>query len=249
MATHLQIGIVGNFNRVFHSHWATDAALYHAASRLGFTVEPRWVPTESLDGPEMEGRLEVFDGLWGAPGSPYASFTGMLRGIEFARIRDLPFLGTCGGFQYALIEFTRNVLGLTDADTAENCSGSKNIVTMPTACALPGALAGGPKMSGDDAVHPVAGTLVDQLCGTRELRGEYFCNFETNAELMPRWEAAGLRIAARGPQGEMRAFDLPGKQFFLATLFQPQLSSSARQPHPIIEGYLRVCAGRRVAGN
>jgi CTP synthase (UTP-ammonia lyase) len=242
MATHLQIGILGNFNRAFHSHWATEAALYHAAARLGFRVEPRWVPTESLDGPETEGHLEGFAGLLGSPGSPYASFTGMLRGIEFARRRDLPFLGTCGGFQYALIEFTRNVLGLTDADTAENNSGSRNIVTTPAACALPGAVPGRPKMSGVDAVYPVAGTLVDQLCGTRELRGEYFCNFETNAEFVPRWEAAGLRIAARGPQGEIRAFDLPGKRFFLATLFQPQLSSSVQHPHPIIDGYLRACA-------
>lgn len=247
MATHLRIGIMGNFNRGFHSHWATDAALFHAASRLGFTIEPRWVPTESLDGLEIEGRLEGFDGLWGATGSPYTSLTGMLRGIEFARRRDFPYLGTCGGFQYALIEFTRNVLGLPDADTAENNSGSGNIVITPVACALPGTLPGKPKMSGEDAVYPVAGTLVDQLCGTRELRGEYFCNFETNAAFLPRWEAAGLRIAARGPRKEMRAFDLPEKRFFLATLFQPQLSSSAQQPHPIIEGYLRACAGRQVA--
>jgi len=248
MTTHLQIGIVGNFNRAFHSHWATDAALFHAASRLGFTVEPRWVPTESLDGADIEGRLEGFDGLWGSTGSPYASFTGMLRGIEFARRRDFPYLGTCGGFQYALIEFTRNVLGLSDADTAENNSGSQNIVITPIACALPGTLPGRPKMSSDDAVYPVAGTLIDQLCRTRELGGEYFCNFETNHEFVPRWEAAGLRIAARGSHGEMRAFDLPGKRFFLATLFQPQVSSSAQQPHPIVEGYLRACAGCRVVG-
>jgi CTP synthase (UTP-ammonia lyase) len=242
MATHLQIGVVGDFNRASHSHWATDAALYHAASRLGFTVEPRWVPTESLDGPELEGQLAKVDGIWGSTGSPYASFTGMLRGIEFARRRDFPYLGTCGGFQYALIEFTRNVLGLSDADTAENNSGSNNIVITPVVCALPGTQRGRPKMFGEDVVYPAAGTLVDQLCRTRELRGEYFCNFETNPEFVPRWEAAGLRIAARGSQGEMRAFDLPEKRFFLATLFQPQVSSSAQHPHPIVEGYLRACA-------
>ena len=245
----MKIGIIGDFNRESRSHWATDAALYHAASRLGLAVEPRWVPTKSLHGPAMESCLEGFDGLWGAPGSPYASFAGMLAGIEFARRHDVPYLGTCGGFQYALIEFTRNVLGLADADTAENCSGSKNIVITPVACALPGVVPGRPKMSGVDAVYPVAGTLVEQLCGAGELRGEYFCNFETNTAFVPRWEAAGLRIAARGPHEEMRAFDLPGKQFFLATLFQPQLSSSAEQPHPIIEGYLRACAGRHASGD
>ncbi len=245
MAGALQIGIIGDFNRGAHSHWAVEAALFHAAAELGLKIRPRWVPTESLAQPHSEKSLEPFDGLWGAPGSPYASFDGMLRGIQFARERDWPFLGTCGGFQYALIEFTRNVLGLADADTAENNSASQNIVVTPVCCALPGRLAGRPQMSGSDSVHPVAGTLVDQLCQCRALRGEYFCNFETNPCFVSRWEAAGLRIAARGPQNEMRAFDLPDKRFFLATLFQPHLSSSADNPHPIVKGYLRACSAWR----
>jgi CTP synthase (UTP-ammonia lyase) len=96
-------------------------------------------------------------------------------------------------------------------------------------------------MSGDDVIHPVAGTLLAALCGEAELRGEYFCNFEVNGAYIPRWEAAGLRIAGRGPQGEMRAFDLPGQRFHLATLFQPQLSSTNEQPHPVVTGFLRAC--------
>ena len=80
-------------------------------------------------------------------------------------------------------------------------------------------------MHGGDAVHPVKGTLVHELCRSDSIQGQYFCNFETNPEYVARWEAAGLRVAARGPRNEMRAFDLPGQNFFLATLFQPQLSS------------------------
>ena len=72
----------------------------------------------------------------------------MLKGIEFARRRDWPFLGTCGGFQYALIECARNVLGIKDADSAENNSGSKNIVIYPVACAVPNRAKGAPKLSG-----------------------------------------------------------------------------------------------------
>ena len=242
MADPLRIGIVGDFDRAKHSHWATEAAIFHAAATLGLAVKTYWVPTESLDRPGGEKSLESFDGIWAAPGSPYASFSGMLRGIEFARCRDFPYLGTCGGFQYALIEFTRNVLGFQDADTAENNLGSKTIVITPVGCPLPGGPPGGPKMSGGDIVYPVAGTLLDRLCGSAPLLGEFFCNFETNKEFVPRWEAAGLRVAARGQHGEMRAFDLPEKKFFLATLFQPQLSSSAEKPHRIVEGYLTACS-------
>ena len=96
-------------------------------------MEWQWIPTPSILEPGAEKKLESFDGLWASAGSPYQSMDGMLNGIEFARRREWPFLGTCGGFQYALIECARNVLGIKDADTAENNSGSKNIVIYPVA--------------------------------------------------------------------------------------------------------------------
>ena len=247
MGQAVRIAVLGDFNAYSHSHWATEGALFHAASWLGFDVEPRWFPTPLLESPDAQDHLAHFDGVWGAPGSPFRSATGMLRGIEFARRRDLPYLGTCAGFQYALIEFSRNVLGLADADTAENDSNSQNVVITPVACGLPQGTSGGPKMRGGDAVHAVKGTLVHELCRSDSLQGEFFCNFETNPDYVTRWEAAGLRVAARGPRGEMRAFDLPGHRFFLATLFQPQVSSRGEQPHPIVLGYLRACAESRAS--
>ena len=105
----VRIALLGDFDPEARSHWATEAALFHAASWLGFDAEPRWFPTEILESPDAQDRLAHFDGVWAVPGSPYRSFNGMLRGIEFARRRDLPYLGTCAGFQYALIEFSRNV--------------------------------------------------------------------------------------------------------------------------------------------
>jgi CTP synthase (UTP-ammonia lyase) len=241
MAKTAEIGIIGDFNRDLHTHWAIEAALHHAAERVGVGVRIRWIPTPAIAERGGESLLACYDGLWASPGSPYASFDGMLAAIKFARSSPKPFLGTCGGFQYSLIEFTRNVLNLPDADTAENNSTGKNIVITPVACPLPGRHPGGPKMSGDDAIRPAPGTLLATLCGDGELRGEYFCNFEVNNDYIPRWGAAGLRIAGRGPQGEMRAFDLPSKRFHLATLFQPQLSSTIEQPHPVVTGFLRAC--------
>lgn len=243
----LRVALLGDFDPQTPSHWATEAALFHASSWLSFDVEPRWFPTETVESCDAADRLAHFDGVWAVPRSPYRSFVGMLRGIEFARRHDVPFLGTCGGFQYALIEFSRNVLGLRDADTAENKSNSSNIVITPVACPLPQSKPGAPKLYGEDAVHPVKGTLVHDLCRSDALPGEYICNFETNPEYVPRWEAAGLRVAARSPRNEMRAFDLPHRRFFLATLFQPQLSSRCEQPHPIVLGYLRACAEFRAS--
>jgi CTP synthase (UTP-ammonia lyase) len=239
----MKIAIVGDFNRGKHSHWATEAALFHAGSRAGFAVEPHWIATPSLASGNAVDRLSGFDGVWGAPGSPYASMAGILNAIEYAREGGVPYLGTCAGFQYALIEFTRHVLGVEDADSAENQSGSSNIVITPVYCETPGADFGRPRMAGPGLARPTPGTLLEALCGSNDLAEEYFCSFETNADFVPRWEAAGLSAAARGGDGELRALELRSHRFFIATLFQPQLSSSFERPHPIIEGFLKACRG------
>ena len=151
--------------------------------------------------PDAQKKLESFDGIWAAPGSPYKSFDGMLKGIEFARRRDWPFLGTCGGFQYALIECVRNVLGIKDADTAENNSGSKNIVIYPVACAVPDRAKGAPKLSGSiPEIRLRPGSYLQSFYSQDTVAEEFFCNFEVNPEY--EWAAmeAGFPVVARGPQ-------------------------------------------------
>src|SRR6266536_1466079 len=144
----IRIGILGDFNPEFRSHHATNDSLQHAARKLGITVESVWLPTPSLLEPNAAGILESFDGLWASPGSPYRSFDGMLKGIEFARVHDWPFLATCGGFQYTVIECAPNDLSLTDATTAEEDPQAKNIVIYPVACAVPNRTGNAPKLSG-----------------------------------------------------------------------------------------------------
>jgi len=94
MAASVRIGVIGDFEPAFHSHFATNAALYDAAAKLKVPLELRWLPTPSLDHPGAGKILRRCDGLLASPGSPYKSFAGMLRGIEFARTRDWPFVGT-----------------------------------------------------------------------------------------------------------------------------------------------------------
>jgi CTP synthase (UTP-ammonia lyase) len=94
MAAPVRIGIMGDFEPSYHSHFATNAALYDAATKLKVPLEVRWLPTPSLGGPKVEKILGRWDGLIASPGSPYKSFAGMLRGIEFARTRNWPFVGT-----------------------------------------------------------------------------------------------------------------------------------------------------------
>ena len=90
----VRIGIIGDFEPAYHSHFATNAALYDAAAKLKVPLTVRWLPTPGLQGADAPKILGQWDGLIASPGSPYKSFTGMLRGIEFARTQDWPFTGT-----------------------------------------------------------------------------------------------------------------------------------------------------------
>ena len=90
MAQPVRIGIIGDFTPEFASHVATNDALQMAARAAGIEAVSEWVPTPEVS----EQRLAAFDGLWASPGSPYKSFGGMLRGIQFARERGKPFVAT-----------------------------------------------------------------------------------------------------------------------------------------------------------
>ena len=243
MAEGVQIGIFGEYDPDSPTLPFFEKSIQHAAAELKVALEAQWLPTDSLLDSELEKKLEAFDGLWAAPGSPYKSFDGMLRGIEFARRRDWPFLGTCGGCQYALIECARNLLGISDADSAENDSESKNVIIHPVACAVPDRKPEAPKLSGkvpEIRIRP--GSYLHSFYKKDVVAEEFFCNFEVNPEFEWAVIEAGFPIVARGAQGELRAIESPTHRFFIATLFQPQLSSKPGKPHPIVVEFLRAAA-------
>jgi CTP synthase (UTP-ammonia lyase) len=90
----VSIGMIGDYDPASLSHRAVIAALGHAADYLSLKLEICWLPTESLLEPECQKELEKFAGLWAAPGSPYQSMDGALRGIQYARETNRPFFGT-----------------------------------------------------------------------------------------------------------------------------------------------------------
>ena len=95
MQKEVSIGIIGDFNpNKYASHKATNEALVHAADALSLKTCIIWMPTQSFVKEEGLKKLELFDSLWAAPGSPYTSMEGALNAINRARLLDKPFLGT-----------------------------------------------------------------------------------------------------------------------------------------------------------
>ncbi len=133
-------------------------------------------------------------------------------------------------------------MGIPDADTAEDDPASRNPIIAPVACAAPNRQPGAPKLSGGLAVKILPGTNLSRIYGRQEAEEEYFCNYEVNRAYESRFESAGLIISARGPDGEVRAVELPGHRFFLGSLFQPHMASAAGKPHPLFVHFLQAAA-------
>jgi CTP synthase (UTP-ammonia lyase) len=139
------------------------------------------------------------------------------------------------------------VLSIKDADSAENNSGSKNIVISLVACAIPNRSPDAPKLSGpipEIRIRP--GSYLHSFYKCDKVIEEFFCNYEVNPEFEWAITEAGLPVVARGAQGEVRAIESSKHRFFIATLFQPQLSSEPGKPHPIIVEFLRAAAKWKV---
>jgi len=233
----LSIGLIGDYSPSVPAHVAIPKALDLAAKALGCAVQPEWLPTEQLVGDVAE-RLAAFDALWCVPASPYVSMDGALRGIQFAREQGRPFLGTCGGFQHALIEYVRNVLGLRDADHAESNPDASLPLMVALQCAL---------VEATGTIVLQAGSRAAALYQQAEVVEAYHCSFGLNPHYESLLAASPMRIAGRDTDGEVRIVELEEHPFFVATLFQPERSAFGGRAHPLITAYVGAALDRREA--
>jgi CTP synthase (UTP-ammonia lyase) len=230
MSKKLLVGVIGDFRPTYDTHIMTNLALRHSADRLGVGVEVEWLPTPTLDG-DADGKMKRFDVFLCAPGSPYQSPEGALNGIRFARENDRPFLGTCGGCQNAIIEFAKNVMGMKNAEHAEEHPRGANLFITPLACSMVGKI---------EEVKILPGTRASKVYGSNSTMEKFYCNYGLNPSRRKDIEAAGLHISGLDASGEVRILELPKARFYFATLFVPQATSTQECPHPMITSLLKA---------
>lgn len=227
----IKIGVVGDYNPAFRPHPATNEAVEHAASSLSIKADVEWLPTEAITEASLEDTVRRFDALWVAPGSPYKNMDGALRVIKFARENLRPMIGTCGGLQHIVIEYARNVLNFKDAEHAEYNPYGSNLFIIELTCSL-----AGQKLS--IRVRPASRAF--EIYQKDVVEEEYYCNFGINPYYQDLIDKSGLRVSGVEENGEARILELPDHPFFLATLFVPQLRSSADEPHPLVVAFLNA---------
>ncbi len=131
-------------------------------------------------------------------------------------------------------------MGLPDADSAEHGVPSSNLVITAAVCLMPREVPGGPRLIGGAAIRIRRGTRTFAIYGCDQVVEQYFCSYEVNPEYRAPLEAAGLIVSGVSEGDEVRVAELTGHPFFLATLFQPQLSSTPANPHPLITALLNA---------
>jgi CTP synthase (UTP-ammonia lyase) len=109
---------------------------------------------------------------------------------------------------------------------------------------MPDRSAGAPNLHGAATIRLRRGTRAWEIYGRDEVSERYFCNYEVNPAYREALEAAGLALSGFSENGDIRVAELPAHPFFIATLFQPQLSSEAGRPHPLISAFVQASATR-----
>ena len=229
----VRIALIGDYDPQITAHQAIPKALDLSAARLGLKVEAQWLGTEQVN---SGAPLEHFDGIWCVPGSPYRNLDGALRAIRFAREQQRPFLGTCAGFQHALLEYARHVLGWSDAEHGEITPQAERAVLSPLSCAL---------VEIRDTLYLQEGSLIAQAYATLKIDEGYHCRYGINPQCAHLLLSQDLRAVGHDAAGDLRAVELAGHPFFIGTLFQPERAALAGAIAPLVSALLNACRESR----
>jgi CTP synthase (UTP-ammonia lyase) len=231
-----RIALVGDRNDAVVAHRAIPIALGMAVDALQVDVSWEWLPTRTITG-DTRRILDRYDAVWCVPGSPYESTDGALAAIRFARETRRPFLGTCGGFQHALLEYAQSIWGIdaVHAESNANANGD-NPVIAPLMCAL---------VDVKGALHFPPGSRLAAIYGSATATEEYHCSFGLNPIYVERFKSGPLKIAARDDEGSVRAVELHDHPFYIGTLFQPERAALRDRLPPLVKAFMAATARGR----
>jgi CTP synthase (UTP-ammonia lyase) len=220
-----RLALVGDRSGSVQAHAKIPALIDALAGPAGPAIEVYWLHSTGIGGP---GDVAGFDGVWVIPGSPYQNTDGVLAAIRAARTGRIPLLGTCGGFQHLLLEFARDVCGLTAVENGEQNPDAAEPLIAPLQCSLLGE---------ESTVVITAGTVAARAMGPGPTTERYFCRYGLNADYLEILERHGLVFSGWDENGELRVAELPDHPFCVGSLFQPELSSDRTWVHPLIAAF------------
>jgi len=220
------IGLIGDFNEEVIAHMAIPRAIELSAQTLNINVEHVWVATENVS---MDV-LQTLDAIWCVPVSPYNSIDGALLAIKYGRENSIPFLGTCGGYQHAALEYARHVLGFTQAGNAEVDPNTEMPLISSLMCKL---------VEKTDQIILDIHSKVGGIYQQQKIDEDYHCSFGVNSEYLSIFNESDMNFVGHDDLGDPRVLELANHPFFIGTAYQPERSANEKREHPLITAFLK----------
>jgi CTP synthase len=238
----VRIAVVGKYTDLRDSYISIAEALKHAGYELNSVVDIKWVESIDLeDDPKKVELLADVDGILVPGGFGTRGSEGKILAINYARENNIPYLGICFGFQLAVVEFARSVLGLKGANSVELDPKTSHPVIdlLPEQKEI--TQMGGTMRLGEIAVDVEADTMAGNIYGRSVIGERHRHRFEVNPELISDFESQGMIFSARSDSGRrMEILEIPDHLHFLATQFHPEFKSRPRRPSPAFLSFVKA---------
>jgi CTP synthase len=238
-ADDLTIHIVGKYVGYEDSYKSLNEALYHGGFPHRLKVNIKWIEAEALEEPNGVRLLDAADGILVPGGFGDRGTRGMMLAAQTARERGVPYFGICYGFQWAAVEYARNVAGITDADSTE-CNpeaGAKIIYKLRDLLGVDDL--GGTMRLGSYACELSPGSLAQRVYGADLVHERHRHRYEFNCLYERALTERGLCISGRSPDGKfVEIAELPGHPWYIAVQFHPEFKSRPTEPHPLFAAFI-----------
>jgi len=242
---HVRIGIVGKYVELKDSYISIGEALVHAGVALDTEVNVDWIPAEAVarDGPALH--LDGVDGLLVPGGFGDRGIEGKVEAVRHVREHGIPFLGLCLGLQCAAIEFARDRLGLTGANSSEFAPDTPHPVIDLLEEQAGVKEKGGTMRLGSYPTLLRRGSKSRACYGVDRIDERHRHRYEFNPSYRERFETAGMRIVGTSPDDRLvEIIELADHPWFVGVQFHPEFKSHFLSPHPLFSGFLRACIER-----
>ncbi len=244
----ITIHVVGKYVGYEDSYKSLNEALYHGGFPHRLKVNIKWIEAESLEEPNGPALLDGADGILVPGGFGNRGTRGMMKAAEIARERRTPYFGICYGFQWATVEYARNVAGLADADSTECNPDTPTKVIYKLRDLLGVDELGGTMRLGEYACQLTPGSLAERAYGARLIHERHRHRYEFNCLYEPALAEHGLKISGRSPDGKfVEIAELPGHPWYLAVQFHPEFKSKPTRPHPLFASFVEASYRHKTA--
>jgi CTP synthase len=246
----ITIHVVGKYVGYEDSYKSLNEALYHGGFPHRLKVSIKWIEAEALETSDGGSLLDDANGILVPGGFGDRGTRGMMKAAQVARERAIPYFGICYGFQWATVEYARNVAGLADADSTECAPDTPTKVIYKLRDLLGVDDLGGTMRLGSYPCELTPGSLAHRIYGTTTVHERHRHRYEFNCLYERVLAEHGLRISGRSPDGKfVEIAEVPGHPWYLAAQFHPEFKSKPTRPHPLFASFVEASYKHRMASH